>query len=163
MKAGGESGILPEMVKAACYEDVFVNKLLDLVKDVWEKGCTPCAWRDSILVPITKKGGLSNCDNWRGISLLDVVGKVVARILHKRFKKLAEDELPESQCGFRAGRSCTDMIFTVRQFVEKSWEHQSKAFLTFIDLKKAYNSVPRHAMWLALMKLAMPEQTIQLI
>ena len=133
------------------------------MKDVWEKGCTPCAWRDSILVPIPKKGDLSNCDNWRGISLLDVVGKVVARILQERLQKLAEDELPESQCGFRAGRSCTDMIFTVRQFVEKSWEHQSKAFLTFIDLKKAYYSVPRHAMWLALEKLGMPEQTIRLI
>ena len=162
-KAGGESGILPEMVKAACCEEEFVNKLLDLVKDVWEKGCTPCAWRDSILVPIPKKGDLSNCDNWRGISLLDVVGKVVARILQERLQKLAEDELPESQCGFRAGRSCTDMIFTVRQFVEKSWEHQSKAFLTFIDLKKAYDSVPRHAMWLALEKLGVPEQTIRLI
>ena len=162
-KAGGESGILPEMVKAACCEEEFVNKLLDLVKDVWEKGCTPCAWRDSILVPIPKKGDPSNCDNWRGISLLDVVGKVVARILQERLQKLAEDELPESQCGFRAGRSCTDMIFTVRQFVEKSWEHQSKAFLTFIDLKKAYDSVPRHAMWLALEKLGVPEQTIRLI
>ena len=162
-KAGGESGILPEMVKAACCEEEFVNKLLDLVKDVWEKGCTPCAWRDSILVPIPKKGDLSNCDNWRGISLLDVVGKVVARILQERLQKLAEDELPESQCGFRAGRSCTDMIFTVRQFVEKSWEHQSKAFLTFIDLKKAYDSVPRHAMWLALEKLGVSEQTIRLI
>ena len=61
---------------------------------------------------------------------------------------LAEDELPESQCGFRTGRSCTDIIFTVHQLVEKSWEHQSKAFLTFSDLKKAYNSIPRHAMWL---------------
>ena len=66
-KAGGESGILPEMVNAACCEEEFVNKLLDLVKDVWEKGCTPCAWRDSILVPIPKKGDLSNCENWRGI------------------------------------------------------------------------------------------------
>ena len=52
-----------------------------------------------------------------------------------------------------AWRSCTDMIVTVRQLIEKSWEHQSKAFFTFIDLKKAYDSVPREAMWLALNKL----------
>ena len=39
----------------------------------------------------------------------------------------------------------------------------SKAFLTFIDLKKAYDSVPSHAMWLALERLGVPEQTIQLI
>ena len=162
-KAGGESGILPEMVKAACCDEEFLSKLLELVKDVWEDGCAPSTWRDSILVPIPKKGNLSLCDNWRGISLLDVVGKVVARMLQERLQKLAEDELPESQCGFRTGRGCADMIFTVRQLVEKSWEHKSKAFLTFIDLKKAYDSVPRKAMWLALGKLGVPERIIHLI
>ena len=39
------------------------------------------------------------------------------------------------------------MVFTVRQIIEKSWEHRSKSFLVFIDLKKAYNSVPRSALW----------------
>ena len=76
---------------------------------------------------------------------------------------MAEDELPESQCGFRKGRSCADMIFTVRQLVEKSCEHKSKAFFTFIDLKKAYDSVPREAMWMALAKLGVPDETIQVI
>ena len=101
------------------------------------------------------KGDLSSCDNWRGISLLDVVGKVVARVLQVRLQKLAEEELPESQCGFRSGR-CADMIFTVRQLVEKSWEHCSKVFLTFIDLKRAYDSVPREALWMALRKQRRP-------
>ena len=151
------------MVKAACCDEEFLSKLLELVKDVWEDGCAPSAWRDSILVPIPKKGNLSLCDNWRGISLLDVVGKVVARMLQERLQKMAEDELPESQCGFRTWRGCADMIFTVRQLVEKLWEHKSKAFLTFIDLKKAYDSVTRKAMWLALGKLGVPERIIHLI
>ena len=55
------------------------------------------------------------------------------------------------------------MIFTVHQLLEKSLEHKSKAFFTFIDLKKAYDSVPRQAMWKALEKLDVPEETIQLI
>jgi hypothetical protein len=58
---------------------------------------------------------------------------------------LAEEELPESQCGFRKGRGCSDMIFTVHQLVEKSWEHRAKMFFLFIDLRKAYDSVPRAA------------------
>ena len=120
----------------------------------------PADWCDAVLVPIPKKGDLSLCDNWRGIALLDVVGKVVARVLQERLQKLAEDELPESQCGFREGRSCTDMICTIRQLVEKSWEHTAKSFFTFIDLKKAYDSVPREAMWLALKKLGVPDETV---
>ena len=56
-----------------------------------------------------------------------------------------------------------DITFTVHQLVEKSWEHKSKAFFTFIDLKKAYDSVPREAMWIALTKLGVPEEIVQLI
>ena len=57
-KAGGESGILSEMVKAACCDEEFLSKLLELVKDIWEVGWVPSAWRDSILVRIPKKGSL---------------------------------------------------------------------------------------------------------
>ena len=162
-KMGGHSGILPEMVKAAMCVDEFIDALLALVHRDWVEGKVPQDWHDAVLVPIPKKGDLTRCDNWRGIKLLDVVGKVVARVLQGRLQKLAEDELPESQCGFRKGRSCADMIFMVRQLVEKSWEHAAKLFVTFIDLKKAYDSVPRHALWLALGKLGVPESIIQLI
>ena len=55
------------------------------------------------------------------------------------------------------------MISTVRQLVEKSWEHKSKAFLTFVDLKKAYDSVPRMALWKALRKLGVPVEIVYLI
>ena len=55
------------------------------------------------------------------------------------------------------------MIYTVRQLVEQSWEHKSKAFFTFIDLRKAYDAVPREAMWMALEKLGVPVEMIQLV
>ena len=54
-------------------------------------------------------------------------------------------------------------VCVIRQLIEKSWEHKTKNFFSFIDLKKAYDSVPRTAMWLALEKLGVPQQTITLI
>ena len=45
------------------------------------------------------------------IALLEVVGKVVARVLQDRLQQIAEDELHETQCGFCKGRGCTDMIW----------------------------------------------------
>ena len=89
------------------------------------------------------------------------MGKVVTRILQDRLQQLAEEELPDSQCGFRKGRGCSDMTFAVRQLVEKSLEHKAKIF--FLDLRKAYDSVPCEAMWQALAKLGVPSPTIQLI
>ena len=94
-KAGGSTGILPEMVKTACCEEAFMSALMELVHDVWRQCSVPSNWWDAILVPIPKKGDLSSCDNWHGISLLDVVGKVVARVLQVRQQKVAEEELPE--------------------------------------------------------------------
>ena len=87
----------------------------------------------------------------------------MARILQARLQDLAEEVLPEPQCGFRKSQSCTYMIFTVLQIIETSWEHRTKFFLGFIDLKKAYDSVPKDAIWLALRKLGVPEKTAQLI
>ena len=123
----------------------------------------PQEWADATIIPIPKKGNLSDCNNWRGIALLDVVGKVVARVIQERLQRPAEQELPESQCGFRKGSSCSDMIFTVRQLMEKATEHRAKQFLLFVDLKKAYDSVPRTALWRALEKLGVPDLVIAII
>ena len=155
-KAGGESGILLEMLKAACHEESFVECLLELIHNVWREPTVPSDCCDAVLVPLLKKGDLSRCDNWRGISLLDMVGKVVVRILQDRLQKLGEDELPLSQCSFRKGRSCMNMIFSVRRLLEKSLEHRAKLVFSFIDLGKAYDSVPSAVMWLELEKVKSP-------
>ena len=162
-KAPGESGILPEMVKAACRNDEFLSLLLDLVHNIWREGRVPGEWANALLIPIPKKGDLRKCDNWRGIAPLDVVGKVVAWILQARLQELAEDVISESQCGFRRECSCTDMIFTIRQMTEKSCEHKSKSFTTFIDFQKANDSIQRDPMWLVLKKLGVPETIVQLV
>ena len=119
----------------------------------------PRDWADAV----PEKGDLTHCDNWGGIFLLDVVSKVLAMDLQRRLQEVAEEELPESQCGFQAGRTCSDTIFTVQQLLEKSHEHRDKIFLMLVDLKKAYDSVPYVALWKALQKLGIPETVIALI
>ena len=162
-KAPGSSNILPEMLKAGCRDREFLEMIANFIHAIWEEKRVPKEWVDAVLIPIPKKGNLQICDNWRGIALLEAVGKVVARIIQGRLQKLAERELPESQCGFRKGRGCTDMIFTVRQLTEKAIEHQAKQFFVFVDLKKAYDTVPRDALWLALRKLGLPNILIDII
>ena len=66
----------------------------------------------------------------------------MARVLQDRLQQLAEDELPEMQCGLRKGCGCMDIVFTLRQ---KSLGHRTKQFTIFVDLRKAYDSVPRTA------------------
>ena len=160
-KAAGESGILPELVKVC--PDVFVDHLVELLVAVWDSEVVPVDWVNAQMVPIPKKGNLAECDNWRGIALLDVLGKVVARIIQSRLSSSMDSVLPDSQCGFRKNRGCMDMVFAARQIVEKSFEHKQKCFFVFIDLKKAYDSVPRECLWLVLAKAGIPDKLIAII
>ena len=75
-KAPGSSEILPEMLKVGRGNEDFREMIVDLVKAVWEERQVPQEWVDAILIPIPKKGNLHSCDNWYGISLLEVMGKV---------------------------------------------------------------------------------------
>ena len=118
-KAAGSSGILPEMLKVGQNNSDFVGTC----EGSLDREMCPTGLADTILVPIPKKGDLHCCNNLQGIALLGVVGKLVARIVQNRLQKFAERELSESQCGFRRGRSCTGMIFMVRQLIEKAIEH----------------------------------------
>ena len=103
---------------------VFGEYILELFTEVWQSGIVQRDWVNAVVVAIPKKGDLSQCNNWHGISLLDVTGKLFARILQQRLQSVADEELNESQCGFRRGRGCTDMIFCARQLIEKSLEHE---------------------------------------
>ena len=143
-KAGGKTGILPEMLK--CCGAVMMEYILDLFETVWKEKRVLDEWRDALLVPIPKKGDLMICGNWRGISLLDVMGKLSAKVTQGRLQVVVEDTLPDSQCGFRCGRGCIDMIFCARQIMEKAREHNTKVFMLFVDLRKAYDSVPHQAL-----------------
>ena len=83
---------------------------------------------------------VSDCNSYRGISLLAIAGKVFARVVLPRTQKLAERVYPESQCGLRSKRSTTDMIFSVRQLQEKYNEQNMPLYIAFIDLTKAFES-----------------------
>jgi hypothetical protein len=58
-----------------------------------------------------------------------------------------EPQLSEEQYGFRPGRSTVDLIFTLRQVMESRWEQKLPMLITFLDLEKAYDHLPRKVVW----------------
>ena len=120
--------------------------------------------RDANVVTLYKnKGDRGDCNNYRGISLLSVVGKVFARVVLKRLQVLAEQVYPESQCGFRANRSTEDMIFSLRQLQEKCREQRQPLFIAFIDLTKAFDLVSRDGLFKILPKIGCPPRLLSII
>ena len=56
-----------------------------------------------------------------------------------------------------------DMIFCAQQLMEKATEHNTKLFMLFIDLRKAYDSIPREALWCVLKKYGVPHSMLTVI
>ena len=134
-KTPGSHDIPLEVIK--CGKPALQEPLHELLCLCWEEGAVPQDMRDATIVTLYKnKGDRSDCNNYMGISLLSIVGKVFTRILLTRLQTLAARIYPASQCGFRAGRSTIDMIFTVRQIQEKCREQGKPLHLAFIDLTK---------------------------
>ena len=122
-------------------------------------------FKDANIVTIWKrKGSKSDCNNYRGISLLAIAGKILGKVLLKRLTNtIIEPTLPESQCGFRANRGTTDMIFSARQIQEKSREQQRDLYMVFIDLTKAFDSINRTGLWSLLSKFGCPSKLTNII
>ena len=105
-------------------------------------------WGIACMVPLYKgKGDVHECSNFRGISLLSVVGKVYSRVLINRIRDKTENVITEVQGGFRRGRGCTDQIFILRQICEKYLGKGKDVYFAFLDLEKAYDRVDRDATW----------------
>ena len=87
----------------------------------FESGVVPEDWRSAVILPLyNDKGERSECMNYRGISLLSVVGKIYAGILVDRVNRVNEGLIDDEQRGFRAGRGCVDQIFTLKEICEKA-------------------------------------------
>ena len=145
-KAAGLDGIAAECLKKGGV--AVVEWLVRLLCICLEAGEVPADWRVAAMVPIYKgKGDKYVCGNFRGISLLSMVGKIYGRVLINRIRDGTEEVLMEEQCGFRRGRGCVDQVFVVRQVCEKYLAKGKDSFWAFMDLEKAYDRVDREAMW----------------
>ena len=154
-KSAGCDAIPAEIYKCASKE--LIGHLKALFDVIWESGEVPQDFCNANIVNIFKnKGSASDCGNYRGISLLAIGGKILAKIMSNRLHPHIEKILPESQTGFRTNRGTVDSIFSIRQLQEKVKEQQSKLYVAFIDLTKAFDSVNRDALWAIMKKFGVP-------
>ena len=116
-KAPGTDAIPAEIYKEG--GQALSNKLQQLFDLIWSEETLPRDFKDASIVHLYKrKVNKQACDNHRGISLLSIAGKILARILLNRLTAhLDQGLLPESQCGFRKERGT--MVFAARQLQEK--------------------------------------------
>ena len=98
-KSLGIDEIPAELIKAG--GGTICGEIHKLITSVWKKEKLPEVWKESIIVPIHKKGGdKTDCNNYRGISLLPTSYKILSNILLSRLTPYAKEIIGDHQCCF---------------------------------------------------------------
>ncbi|KAG0720355.1 Protein lin-10 [Chionoecetes opilio] len=139
-KAAGVCNISAELLKAG--GEAMIRGLHAVLTAVWQSSTIPPDWKRGLVVPIWKgKGDRQDCNNYHGITLLSVPGKVLAHLLLTRIRShLLKHQRPQ-QSGFTPGKSTTDRILALRVLVEHRREFRQGMLAAYVDLKKAFDSV----------------------
>jgi hypothetical protein len=78
-KSPGIDQIPAELIKAGGSK--ICSEIHNLIISIWNKEELPDQWKESIVVPVYKKGDKTDCSNYRGISLLPTAYKIISNIL----------------------------------------------------------------------------------
>ena len=128
---------------------------------MYDIGYFPERWAEGHIIPIFKKGNRNEASNYRGITLLSIIGKLFTRILNNRLNTWADKYsiYVEAQAGFRKGMSTTDNIFTLNNLIT----HSLKLYWAFFDFTKAFDYVGRDVLWFKLIRLGVRGKMLNII
>ncbi|KAL5010020.1 hypothetical protein ScPMuIL_012325 [Solemya velum] len=160
-KAPGKDQLSAELFKTD--PSLTADILLPIFHKIWQNNTIPRTWTEGNIIKLPKKGDLSNCNNWRGITLLSIPSKAFSKIIIDRIRTAVDKQLRQEQAGFRKGKSCCDQIFVLRNITEQCTEWQRQLIINFIDFEKAFDSIHRESLWKILRHYGIPAKIVQLV
>ena len=98
-----------------------------------------------VVIPIFKGGDIENPKNYRGITLVNVLGKIYSQILLNRFTKWSDkhDKISSTQFGFQKCKSTVDCIFILHAIISKTLNDKNKLYCAFIDFENCFDRIDR--------------------
>ena len=159
-KQPGVDGIPYEFFKFAT--PPFLEKLLNILNKMFEKGKLPDCFKQSIIFPLYKKGDRNEVTNYRGISFINTISKIYAGLINERLCLWANSGIiTEFQAGFRQNYSTMDNLFNLINIVKiHTYKKRKKIYAFFIDLSAAFDTVDRHALIYKLICLGLSSKII---
>ena len=160
-KASGPDGIAAKMLKSTA--PVIAPSLTTLFNYSVKNGVVPDEWKNSNIVPIPKSSNRALASNYRPISLLSTLSK----ILEKHFYNLIFTHvelfcpLSSNQWGFLPGRSAGSALLTVTDEWHQILEQNAEVGTVFFDLKKAFDTVPHRPLLNKLASMGLDSHILQ--
>ena len=135
--------------------DLLAGPLSKLFNYIFVNNMYPEIWTRGIVVPVPKKGDLSDVNNYRGITLTSIFSKIYSHVLDNRLRNWVEDIniFNDCQFGFMQNKSTVDCLFILQSIVNNQLYHKRKLYCAFIDFQKAFDLVYRNGIWYKLCEI----------
>lgn len=143
-KSTGPDGISVRMLRGTA--DAIVPSLTRLFNLSLTSGTFPESWKLARIVPVPKATDMTSPSNYRPISILSIVSKLLERHVHQLlFQHLCNySPISHRQWGFLPGRSTASALLSVTHDWLQQLEQGNEICSVFFDLRKAFDSVPHH-------------------
>ena len=141
-KSPGADDMSPRLLKAI--GDEIAIPVTILFKQSLAEGCVPLDWRAANVMPIFKKGSRNKPENYRPVSLISQLSKVMESIIRDAIVEHLDRHnlVLDSQHGFQRGRSCTTNLLVFLDKVSLAVDNSVSVDAIFLDLAKAFDKVP---------------------
>lgn len=142
---GGASGKLTDLGRV----------VYQMCQRLFQDGVIPDQYNVATVVPVPKKGDLTDIDNYRGISLINTTIKLVTKIVTDRLSSALEKSgrLCGEQAGFRKFEETHSQITGLYEVLRRRQVQGLTSYVTFVDFAKAYDTVPHEALFLKMEKI----------
>ena len=138
-KATGPDGI-PGRVLKEC-SSVIAPSLCSLFNHSLHSGTVPSEWKSANVTPVHKKDKKEPATNYRPISLLSIISKVLERCVCNRFYDHVREMINKAQHGFLHGRSCVTQLLSTLHHIGQLLDRNIQTDVLFLDFAKAFDSV----------------------
>ena len=160
-KATCEDGISCKILKLS--KHVIAQSLTDIINMSLIRGVVPCAWKRARVVPIFKSGDISSLSNYRPISILPIVSKIVERAVHKQLSEFldANNILHPNQSGFRPMHSTNTILMKLVSQWSLNIDNKLLIGVAFVDLRKAFDTVDHEVLISKLTSIGCTKESIK--
>ena len=136
-KAGGCDGISPHFLKLCATS--LLTPITNLLSLCMTKCTLPREWKVHKISPIFKGGDVHCANNYRPISLLCILSKVLESIVFQKVVDFVRPHISTSQHGFVQGKSCLSQLLHSYSEIFCSLDKGSPCDIIFFDIKKAFD------------------------
>ena len=160
-KATGSDDISTEMLRAL--DDENIDVITSLCNSIYNSGVIPTDLKQSIFRTLPKKSKAQSCTEYRTISLMSHITKLLLKVIEQTIIKKIDNEVSRLQSGFRTGSGTREGIFNLRTVCEQAIDLGKDVYICFIDYTKAFDRVKHSKIIECLSEIGIDDKDLQII